>query len=58
MRFDPKNTGKTRDEVALPTPRRDGVGAALRAIWGSSKAIPDEFDARLTEIDEATGSRR
>ena len=58
MRFDPKHPGKTKGEVASPMPRRDGVGAALRAIWGGARALPTEFDAHLAEIDEITGRRR
>jgi hypothetical protein len=46
-----------RAEIRKPSPRRDGLGAALRNALGACDALPDEFEHRLAEIDAATRQR-
>jgi hypothetical protein len=57
MGFGSKQLGEGQTEVRRPSPRRDGLGAALRSALGLSAAVPDEFEHRLTRIDDATRAR-
>ena len=56
MRLEAKPDGTKPTEVGLPTPARDGLGAALRAAFRLDRAVPDELDARLDKI-QPKGSR-
>jgi hypothetical protein len=48
-------TGKT--DVRGPSPRRDGLGAALRDALETCDDLPGEFESRLSRIDAATRNR-
>jgi len=52
-----KYLGEGKTEVRRPSPRREGLGAALRSALGLSESVPDEFERRLTRIDDATRER-
>jgi hypothetical protein len=56
MAFGSKHLGTGKD-VRTPSPRRDGVGAALRNALRTCEDLPDEFESRLSSIDAATGQR-
>jgi hypothetical protein len=57
MGFGSKQLGSGKIEVRRPSPRRDGLGAALRDALGSCEALPDDFESRLSRIDAATRQR-
>jgi hypothetical protein len=57
MGFGSKHLGDGKTEIRSPSPRRDGLGAALRNALGTSDDLPDEFESRLTRIDDATRQR-
>ena len=60
MRFDAKPDVVRKGEVGLPAPEREGLGAALRSVFGRlDKPMSDELEDRLAKIDPATsGSNR
>jgi hypothetical protein len=59
MWFVSKHRGTGKADVRSPMPRRDGLGAALRAaVGGVSESLPDEFTTRLARIDDATRQLR
>jgi hypothetical protein len=59
MGFASKHLGTGKTEVREPSPRRDGLGAALRtALGGVGDTLPEEFTTRLAKIDAATGQPR
>jgi hypothetical protein len=58
MGFGSKHLGDGKTEVRRPSPRRDGLGAALRNALGTCDELPDEFESRLTRIDDATRPAR
>jgi hypothetical protein len=59
MRFDVRHHVTGNTDVASPKPRRDGLGAALRRIWGRpGEALPDDFESQLAELDAVTRQPR
>jgi hypothetical protein len=58
MAFGSKHLGTGKSEVRTPSPRRDGVGAALRHAVRACEDLPDEFERRLTRIDAVSDQRR
>ncbi len=57
MAFGSKHFGAGKTEVRNPSPRRDGLGAALRNALDVCEDLPNEFESRLTRIDAATRQR-
>ena len=57
MGFGSKHLGEGKTEVRRPSPRREGLGAALRSALDLSDSMPDEFERRLTSIDDAARQR-
>jgi hypothetical protein len=57
MALGSKQTALGRTEVRSPSPRRDGLGAALRDALDAGDKLPDEFESRLSRIDAATRER-
>jgi hypothetical protein len=59
MRSQSRHRSTDETEVAASQPRRDALGAALRAIFGPTRAtLPEEFEARLAKIDAAARNTR
>jgi hypothetical protein len=56
MAFGSKHLGDGKTEVRRPS-RRDGLGAALRTALGTCDDLPDEFESRLTRLDDAARQR-